>query len=81
MRQAARSDATPAALKTTPIRTSGRIEPLIRPCVTSVHVAYPGVDYQVEVYDPKAGAALELIDSGGIVPVHGGVDPSAPLGG
>jgi len=46
-----------------------------------VYVASPDSAYQVEVYDPKVGAALELIDSGGVVPVRGGADPSAPLSG
>jgi hypothetical protein len=30
----------------------------------SVHVAYPGVDYQVEVYDPTPGTAAGLLVSG-----------------
>jgi hypothetical protein len=30
----------------------------------SIHVAYPGTNYQVEVYDPKRGAAAELLKSG-----------------
>jgi hypothetical protein len=30
----------------------------------SVHVAYPGVDFQVEVYDPAPGAALGLVAAG-----------------
>ncbi len=47
---------------------------------TSVYLASPGADYQVEVYDPSRGAALDLIKSGAIVPVPGGVDPSASAG-
>ena len=31
---------------------------------TSVHVAYPGVDYQVEVYDPTPGTATGLVATG-----------------
>jgi hypothetical protein len=30
----------------------------------SVHVAYPGVDFQVEVYDPTPGAATGLVAAG-----------------
>jgi hypothetical protein len=30
----------------------------------SVHIAYPGVDFQVEVYDPKPRRALELVSAG-----------------
>jgi hypothetical protein len=31
---------------------------------TSVHVAYPGIDYQIEVFDPTAGAATALVAAG-----------------
>ena len=31
---------------------------------TSVHAAYPGVDYQVEVFDPTPGAAEKLVTAG-----------------
>jgi hypothetical protein len=31
---------------------------------TSVHAAYPGVDYQIEVYDPTPGAATDVVSSG-----------------
>lgn len=36
---------------------------------TSAYMAFPGVNTQVEVFDPKAGEALRLIRSGAIVPV------------
>lgn len=36
---------------------------------TSAYMAIPGVDTQVEVFDPKPGEALRLIRSGAIVPV------------
>lgn len=36
---------------------------------TSAYMAFPGVDTQVEVFDPKPGEALHLIRSGAIVPV------------
>ena len=32
----------------------------------SVHVAYPGVNYQVEVYDPTPARAMQLVSSGGL---------------
>lgn len=31
---------------------------------TSVHLAYPGEDYQIEVFDPSASRAQELVSSG-----------------
>jgi hypothetical protein len=43
---------------------------------TSVYFAGPDSDYQVEVYDPNEGEALDLIGSGEVVPVSGGVNPS-----
>ena len=30
----------------------------------SVHIAYPGVNYQVEVYDPTPARAMQLVSSG-----------------
>ena len=36
----------------------------------SVHLAYPGVDYQIEVYDPTAGRARTIALSGRIRPVR-----------
>ena len=33
----------------------------------SVHVAFPGVDYQVEVFDPTPGAATAIVTSGSLV--------------
>jgi hypothetical protein len=38
---------------------------------TSVYLAHPGSDYQIEVYDPSPARALELVLSGGIVPLAG----------
>jgi hypothetical protein len=34
----------------------------------SVYLAFPGVDAQIEVYDPKFNEALRLVNSGQIVP-------------
>jgi hypothetical protein len=42
---------------------------------TSVFFARPGEDFQVEVFDRDPGRALQLIKSGEIVPVPGGVQP------
>ncbi len=39
------------------------------PNTTSAYVAFPDVDTEIEVFDPKAGEALKLIRSGAIVPV------------
>ena len=36
---------------------------------TSVYIAYPDTDYQVEVYDPDPRKALEVATSGAVVPV------------
>jgi hypothetical protein len=35
----------------------------------SIHVAYPGVSYQIEVYDPSPRAGRKLVASGAISPV------------
>jgi hypothetical protein len=35
----------------------------------SVYLAYPGVDVEIEVYDPNFTRALQLVNSGQIVPV------------
>jgi hypothetical protein len=35
----------------------------------SVYLAYPGVEAQIEVYDPGVKRAPELVNSGQIVPV------------
>jgi len=34
----------------------------------SIHLAYPGVDYQVEVYDPSPAKALQVARSGNVRP-------------
>jgi hypothetical protein len=36
---------------------------------TNIYLAYPGADVQIEVYDPSAERARELITSGQVVPV------------
>ncbi len=43
----------------------------------SVHVAYPGVDYQIEIYDPTAGTATNLVTSGRLA-AFGNLEPSTP---
>jgi hypothetical protein len=42
----------------------------------SVHIAYPGVDYQVEVYDPRPARAMELVSAGRLV--HFGALTASP---
>jgi hypothetical protein len=37
---------------------------------TSIYFAYPGSDYQVEVYDPSPARALQLVVSGKITPIE-----------
>ena len=37
---------------------------------TSVYVAYPAVDLQIEVFDPSPGRARQLVASGQIAPVR-----------
>jgi hypothetical protein len=39
------------------------------PNTTSAYLAFPDVDTEIEVFDPKAGEALKLIRSGAIIPV------------
>ena len=46
----------------------------------SVHVAYPGVDYQVEVYDPQPARAMQLVSAGGLAH-FGGLTSSAATPG
>jgi hypothetical protein len=37
---------------------------------TGVYVAYPGVDVQIEVYDPTPGRARQLVASGQVAPIR-----------
>jgi hypothetical protein len=37
---------------------------------TSVYVAFPDVDYQIEVYDPSAGRARQLVRSGRVTTIR-----------
>ncbi len=39
------------------------------PQATSAYLAFPGVNTQIEVFDPQGGEAMRLIRSGAIVPV------------
>jgi hypothetical protein len=43
---------------------------------TSVYLAYPGSDYQVEIFDPSPARALHLALSGKVVPLGSGSGPS-----
>jgi hypothetical protein len=44
---------------------------------TGIHVAYPGVDYQVEVYDPTPGTATGLVAAGKLS-AFGSLRPASP---
>ena len=71
--QAARKGAIIARL------AGGGIAVLDQSYPQSVHIAYPGVDYQVEVYDPQPGRAMELVAAGGLVHLGGlTASPAAP---
>lgn len=43
---------------------------------TNVHAAYPGVDYQVEVFDPTANSAMQAVEAGQLAAL-GPFSPSA----
>jgi hypothetical protein len=63
--------------------SNGGIAVLDRSYPESVHVAYPGVGYQVEVYDPTAGVALHTVSAGqlthlGTMRTSSTTTPSAP---
>ena len=47
----------------------GAIASVDRAKPTSVRVAFPDVDYQIEVYDPSAKKARKLATSGALTPV------------
>lgn len=36
---------------------------------TNVHIAYPGWPYQIEIFDPQPGAAVQLVERGAVRPV------------
>jgi hypothetical protein len=61
--------------KTERIQNNG-IAVVIPKSPTSVYFAYPHQDVQVEVYDPQPNKALDLVKSGQVVPVPGGVTTS-----
>jgi hypothetical protein len=48
----------------------GGVAAYTRRHATNVYVAYPGVDVQIEVYDPSAKLTPKLVASGQIVPVR-----------
>ena len=45
---------------------SGGLAVLANSYPQSVYIAYPGVNYQVEVYDPKPARAMQLVSSSGL---------------
>jgi hypothetical protein len=54
-----------------PIRGDG-VAFYARSSPNNVYLAYPGSNYQIEVYDPSAGRARQLAVSGQVAPVAGG---------
>jgi hypothetical protein len=48
---------------------------------TSVYLAYPRSDYQVEVYDPSPARALQLVLSGKIIPIESKTGSTQPASG
>jgi hypothetical protein len=48
----------------------GGIAAYAKKSATNVYVAYPGVNVQIEVYDPSARLTPNLVASGQIVPVR-----------
>jgi hypothetical protein len=54
-----------------PIRGNG-VAFYARSSPKNVYVAYPGSNYQIEVYDPTAGRARQLAVSGQVAPIAGG---------
>jgi hypothetical protein len=48
----------------------GAVAMFTRKHPTNVYVAYPGVDFQVEVYSPKPGEARRLVTAQSIIPVR-----------
>ena len=58
-----------AAADVTKVAVKGGVAFYAKTRPTNVYLAYRGVDYQIEVYDPDAAAARKLVASGKIVPV------------
>ena len=44
---------------------------------TNVYIAYPNSDYQIEVFDPSADAAQELVEQGAITKIERKRTPAA----
>ncbi len=65
---AQRSAAQPASVRLS-ARTGG-VAFYSKSAPTSVYLAYPGLDYQIEVYDPAPAEARQLVESGRISPVR-----------
>ena len=45
---------------------------------TSIYLAYPGSNYQIEVYDPSPARALQLVVSGKIIPIKPSKNATPP---
>ena len=50
--------------------TGGGLAFVDRKHPTSVYIAYPSSNLEIEVYDPSAGRARHLVTSGQIAPVR-----------
>lgn len=50
--------------------TGGAVAAYPKAAPTSVYLAYPGSDAQIEVYSPKHGEAASLVTAGKIVPIR-----------
>ncbi len=48
---------------------NGGIAVYTKPYATNIHLAYPGENVQVEVYDPLARVPRKLVTSSRVVPV------------
>jgi hypothetical protein len=69
-------------LHVTPMKLSGggaAVQDTKHP--TSVYFAYPGSDYQIEVFDPSPARALQLVVSGKIIPIESTKGPTQPTSG
>ena len=56
--------------------SSGGLASIDKTKPTSVYVAYPGVDLQIEVYDPSPSRARQLVTTGRIAPGEANRSPS-----
>jgi hypothetical protein len=73
------TEAVAARSDSVKMRLRGGIAFYNRQSPTSIYLAYPASDFQVEVYDPWAPGARRLVGSGAVAPVSGTAGlPSVP---